>query len=351
MSQIWWDRVPNALALVNDTVDSLTEEKSIILQHAVPLPWRDEFIDSVKWRVMQQNSSKSFERIRDPGDPGQFLLSRFCKPEKKAQYRPSRPLAAFLAESDDIVLHERYIWVNLSSLEDLNAWAGFVSDYVQFRPKGRELATFVLEWPGAARLPRRKGINSIIFEEYIGEYDRTVFAMLASSAIAGSSFQKNYLAELAVNVIGNDIELYSECFRRFGEFLKDPYRVIQECVAEEIRSDDTDFEFTKSESDVHHAIWLTQIRTVYPILEEYRENFIQRHRADIASQLPITSSNGVVYNDPDDVELGILVFIAANGGMLLSQGEYDTLVRYKDARNQLSHLGILTYEEISSLRF
>lgn len=349
MEQIWWERVPNALSFVNDIVGSLVDEKSMILQHSVPLPWQASFISFVKDSVKQQNSSKTFEAVSGTEKPGPYLLREFCKPEKRAQYRPSKSYADFLAESDDIVLHERYIWVTISSAEQLEAWTSFVSDYIKGRSKNKEPAAFVLDWQGTELFSRKKGVAYYSFDDYIGEYDRVVFSMLASSSIPGGTFIKNYLAELAANVIGNDIELYAKCFKCYREFMVDPYDVVTSCAANSLRSDGSSFQFFKSRSEVEHSVWLAQIRTIYPIIEEFREDFVQKHKAAVKAQLPITSSYGEVYDDPNDVELGTLVYMAGSGKLTLNTKEYDKLIAFKDARNTLSHLGIIPLEKINHL--
>ena len=82
---------------------------------------------------------------------------------------------------------------------------------------------------------------------------------------------------------------------------------------------------------------------------EFRESFVQKYRIPIKTQLPITSSYGEVYDDPNDVELGTLLFMAGTKRLLLNTKEYNKLKAFKDARNTLSHLGVLTIEEIEYL--
>ena len=98
-----------------------------------------------------------------------------------------------------------------------------------------------------------------------------------------------------------------------------------------------------------HLIWLAQIKTIYPYLEEYREEFVQKHHSAIAKQLPIQTSYGETYNDPKDVELGTLMYMAVNGYISLGSQEYEKLKKYKEARNKLSHLTALSIGDIRAL--
>ena len=349
MEQIWWEKVPNAVAFISDMVENLLNEKSIVLSCSGDLPWYSCMVRTVKEAVKQQNSSKRFESASDIQNPGAYLLKEFCKPEKRAEYRPSKSYAKFFAGSDDIVLHGRYLWIKVSSKEQLDIWTNFVSEYIKERGKNKETAVFILEWTGNGNLQAKKGIKICSFDEYVSEYDRIVFCTLASSSVGERSYIKNYLTELTANVVGNDIELCAACLENYRDFLKDPYVAVCKVIHDQVRSDGSDYTFEKDEDTINHLIWLAQIKTVFPVLEEYREDFVQRHSSAIAKHLPITSSYGETYDDPSDVELGTLKYMADNGMLNLSAKEYESLRINKDARNKLSHLTPLSLEEVKKL--
>ena len=350
MEQIWWEKVPNAVAFVSDIVENLLNEKSIILSCSGELPWYSGMVRTIKEAVKQQNSSKRFEIASGIQNPGAYLLKEFCKPEKRAEYRPTKSYAKFFAGSDDIVLHGRYIWVNVSAKVQLDAWTDFVSEYIKERGKGKETAVFILEWNRTENIQAKRGIKICSFDEYVSEYDRIVFCTLASSSLGERPFIKDYLTELAANVAGNDIELCAACLRNYREFLSNPYKAICQVVHDQVRSDGADYTFDKNEEDVNHLIWRAQIKTVYPVLEEYREDFVQKYASVIAKHLPITSSYGERYDEPSDVELGTLKYMADNGMLYLPVKEYECLRINKEARNKLSHLTPLTLEEVKSLK-
>lgn len=213
MENIWWKQVTNAVKYVADVKRSLLEEKSILLKYSSGIPWRNQLVNSVIDAVKLQNGDKKFVVISDIDDPGKYLLKEFCKPEKRAEYRPSKGYAKFFAESDDIVLHDRYLWIVISSQNNLDKWLSFVSDYIRERGKKDNKAVFILEWSGENTPLVKKGIKVYSFDDYIGDYDRVVFAVLASSSIKENSFINTYLSELVANVAGNDIELAAECIR------------------------------------------------------------------------------------------------------------------------------------------
>ncbi len=349
MEQIWWERVPNAMAFISDVVGHLVDGKSVVLQYISDIPWHSFMVKAVKDSVRQQNSSKSFEFIPDAGDPGVYLLKEYCKPEKRASYRPSKTYARFFADSDDIVFHDRYFWVDVQSAESLEVWTDFVSDYLKNRKQNEEAAVFIFLYHYEKKVKAKKGLRVCCFDEYVGTYDSIVFSMLASSTVKGSSFMKTYLAELAANILENDIELCAECLRDHQRFVEDPYHTVLRIAGECGRSDGKPFSFCKSAEEVRRGIWQVQIKTIYPALEEYRESFVGKYKDAIQKELPIVSSYGEQYRDPEDVELGTLVYMAGSGKIHLPAQEYEKLNCYKEARNRLSHLSILSLEEIGML--
>lgn len=348
MKSIWWNQVTNAAKYAADIKQCLLEEKSVLIKYSSALPWREQFADSVRKAVKIEDAEKKFEDVPAVENPGEYLLHEFCKKEKRAEYRPANGYAKFFAENDDIVLHDRYLWIQADSASCLEQWASFVSEYLKERGKHAKKAVFILECRESGQAPLKKGIKIFSFDDYIGEYDRIVFAFLASSSIRESLVIKNYIAELVSNVSGNDIELCCECIREYKLFLGDPFTFIRMTIAKKTRSDGARFDYDKDASEVEHLIWLSQIRTVYPKLEEYRGDFVRKYANAIAKNLPMQTPYGET-SDPKDVELGMLMLMAGRGELELSKPEYEKLKCHKEARNKLSHLTALSIEEIEKL--
>ena len=159
MKSIWWNQVTNAVKYVSDIRQCLLEEKSLLLKYSNAMPWREQFEESVRDSVKLQNAEKKFVDIPDVQEPGEYLLKEFCKKEKRAEYRPSKGYAKFFAESNDIVFHDRYLWIQVGSAECLEKWLSFVSDYIKERGKNENKAVFILEWSENSQVPIKKGIK------------------------------------------------------------------------------------------------------------------------------------------------------------------------------------------------
>ena len=349
MNQIWWDRVPNAVSYVQNIVESLLKESSVLLQYAENIPWREYWIESIKEAVVQYNSSKRFEMIEGVENPGEYILREYCKPEKRATYRPTKSYAKFFAQSDDIVLNERYLWVKVSSKEGLATWMRFVSEYVKERGKGKDSAVFILEWKSKTPAPNKKGLQILSFDDYISEYDRNVFTTLASSSVREPAFIKSYLAELSAITFENDIELCAACLNEYKAFLDCPNDLICKVLAEQTRCSGEMYTFEKPPEAINNGIWKAQIAIVYPLIEEFREDFVRVHAKPINAELPIQSAYGEMYENPKDVELGTLVFMAGSKRLIISTEEYKKLDKFRIARNKLAHLDTLDFSELCEL--
>ena len=348
MEKIWWNQVTNAVKYVFDVTRNILGGKSVLLMCASGSPWREQFETSVIENVKLQDAEKKFENISFENKPGDYLLQEFCKKEKRSEFRPSVGYAKFLAQNDDTVIHDRYFWVQVDD-DSLEKWMDFVSDYLKERGKKDKSAVFILEYRGNNTPPPKKGIKSLSLDSYISDYDRIVFTVLAASEVKESVFVKDYVAELVADVAENDIELAARCIREYKTFSAEPWAYIEKVLSNEVRSDGTEYSFYKKQSEVEHCIWKAQIKSIYPYLEEFREEFIQKHESSIMKALPIEASNGERYEDPKDVELGSLMYMAGEGKLRLDSIEYEKLKRFKEARNRLSHLRTLSFEEIKNL--
>ncbi len=349
MQRIWWERVPNAMCFLSAIETHLLQEKSIVVQYSNALPWQDYLVYRVQNDIREEDCSKTFKIASGVENPGKYLLEEYCKAEKRALYRPAKSYAGFLAEHDDIVLHGLYIFVDAHTDEEVNRWVEYISEYTKARGKNKEKTAFMIMYHGAHAGITRKGITWLSFDDCITEYDRIVFTTLVSASVKAPPYIKDYLTELASSVIGNDIELCAACVQQWKEFLKSPMHLIESIVSAGRRSDGSSYSFERQEADIHSMIWRSQIRSIYPHIEEYRQEFIRRHRSELMSVLPVESSIGEVCREPEDIELGTLIYLAGSKRLFIRSDEYEKLEKYRDARNCLSHLGILSYDSILSL--
>lgn len=353
IQQLWWEHVPGAFTYMDDIIDRLLDKKSLVIDSRCALPWYDYMVDHIKTQVQQRAGQEDFKDAANVDNPGDYLLHRLCKPEKVNEYRPIKSHAQFLAESDDIILHSLYLWIKISSAEQLKAWSSFASEYIKCRGAKEKRASFILEWFGEEPAKSGDSLKVFCFDRHISDYDKMVFCMLASSTAAnGSLALRNYLMEIAINLTGHDIELCAACLRYSNQLMENPYTAISRVVNQERRSDGTEFAFDLDENAVDRLVWRAQIKAIYPLIENYREHFVTAYSAQIKDALPYTCRYGnkeITFREPAEVEIGILKQFIDTGKIKLPEAEKNKLNKFYDARNALSHIKTMTYRDVDML--
>ena len=343
--QIWWEQT-NAKNFIDCIIEKLRNEISVVVKSCSSIPWHSCFISNIETTIEKSVGTRTLLKIDSSNidDIGKYFLQEFCKPELRNKYRPAKGYPAFLAENDNITLHDRFILVNSVKKEVLKPWLDFICEYVKKRGDKRK-ATFLLE-TDAEKTELRKSIFQASLEEFINDYDYVAFAILAASPLKEKPVLKTYLVELISNIVGRDAELSSECIEQYGDFLENPVKTIEK-IKQNSFSDENPIQFCKTDEEMEKNIWTAQIRTFYPLLEEYRRYFIKKYRDEIEKQLPITTSFDETITVPEEVELGVLNFIAAK--LNIGREEKNELFLFKEARNSLSHLNTLPFQKIKEL--
>lgn len=350
MDKIWWSQVTNAKRFIDSIVESVTGGSNVILELTDNLPWYNTMKELVEDDIRKQNSERTMFPLTDgEEEPGKIILDGFCKKEKRDDYRPAMGYAGFLAKSDDIVLNDRFVWVSGISGRRYDDWIGFVLNYSKCLGKGKKGGIFILELKHAPAIGGKKGIKEISFDKTIGKFDRFVFNMLASSSVNESTYLKQYLSELVSDIVENDIELSSLCIRRYKKFLTDPYETLQTIVNEDFKSNGDAFHVSLGDDGVKIRTWKAQIKTVFPLIEEFRERFVHAYKKQIECQLPISNTFGEIFNEANEVEIGTLYYMVCDGTVQVSNEYYKSLKLFKEARNRLAHLVILSQKEIEAI--
>ncbi len=350
MDRLWWMNITKAHKFLEDIVSAAVEGRSIILSLPPNTPWRSTLIDLVVERLKMENPKNRLELFSCPEEEvGLFLLNKYVKKEKRAKYRYGMTYAYFLGNSEDTVLNDRYIWVTDIPRDRYKEWLDFIAEYNE-NVKNKTPAIFILETHDESLAKKaKKGIKKLAFDQNISAYDKFAFCALAATENACKEYMRPYLAELASTICNEDIELCAECVSAGNVFLKNPAKTIRDIVADKYRSDGKKYTFSKTENDIKTLVWETQLKNVFPVIEKYRSNVVKRYEQQIKNGLPITNAFDEVVKNPEDVEIGTLVLMAGKGKLALGDRDYQELLDFRDARNQLAHLGTLDFERVERL--
>lgn len=337
MDRIWWDKVPNVAGFVQEIADSVISEKSIVLVLPEHIPWPETFQSLVVDKISTEISDKSISYIDCPGcDAGSYLLQEFCKEEKRLEYHSNKSYAQFLAESDDIVLNEKILWVRDLSAEKFKQWSDFVSEYQKIAKHAHSLPVFILEiHEDYLGRTAKSGLKKLMYNTRIDEFDTYAFLTMAVSKTTEERHLKHYFALLVAELCGRDVEISAVCIKYGIMLLKNPSQVLKQALHE--RGDCS--VVPCSNNDINKRIWKAQLKILFPCIEDYREKFLQHYR----------ESHLKSANYDEDMEIGSLYFYAQNGTLEVNRKECSELKLLKEARNTLAHLDVLTFEDVDRI--
>lgn len=350
MDKIWWNHITKAHKFLEDVVWTTLGGNSILLSLPVNVPWRDTLIELVREKLQMENPKNGFDEIKCPKEEiGLYLLNKYCKKEKRATYRYGMTYASFLGRCEDIVLNDRYIWITDIPESKFSELIQFILEYNQ-NVTAKTPAIFILEvHDNISKYKIKKGIKKISFDQNIGAYDKFAFCALVATENNCKDYMRPYLAELVSNICNEDIELCAECVSAGKNFLNHPDTVIHSITSQKTRSNGEHYTFSKKKEQIEKAIWETQLKYVFPLIEKYRSYFIMLHKNAIMSALPIHNSYGEQICNPEDVEVGTLVYMIGSGAITVSKKECDELKQYREARNKLAHLNVLELNVVEEI--
>ncbi len=332
--KIWWEDLNGPRRFLVEAAEILSGGKSLILSLPKRVPWikiMREVLEKLLRRGTQTINFVDAENLSD--EPQEFVLKNFCA--NKDGFRPynKKVYAKFLAESTGIALNDSCLWVRNASAEQIEQWISFVDDYQTFLNEKRG-GVFLLE---ADENFGRSNLEILSYSEKISGYDSFAFNIFAAADFANENhLMKQYLAELVSALTEGDVEFGAECIDRSNDLLRNPAEVFEDILWE------GKFISGKSTDDIDRAIWMTQLKLIFPLVETFRRNFIRQYEEQIKNTPPYLSP-------PEEVEIGQLYGLFAQRRWLLNEKDADDLELYREARNKLAHLRILPFDELQKI--
>lgn len=343
---IWWGQIGNSLRLLTKVTNNLRDCRSAVLQVPRIFPWRQDFYDAVDVRRSAFGGERRLRRLswEENADPGAFILDELCFPGVRADYWPGQTYAEYLGSRDDILLNEYYVWITgIHSKMDMARWAEFVSQYEHAADMPDQRAVFVLEYDGTD--VDISGVEKIAYT--VEDYDCRVFCLETAAALNNTG-ARNYQAELALCIGGTNPELCSALLDAGSGFLRDPVNTSLTVVSSGFASDGHPFP-SLTEQQISSAAWKATIVLLFPILEQYRLDFIAKYETELARHLPISNSNGDRVSDPYDLEIGSICYIVSTAGKAFPENAVDRIRLCRKARNLLAHNKPLPYEDVQKV--
>lgn len=351
MDRLWWNTVPNARRFIEDIIEKISNEESLIYTINDYFPWSETFKS-----IIVENSTTSDKTINIISEdeignkaPGEYIRDKYFKPELRARYRSSIGYERFIAENDhSSVLKDRIILIKCTNEATLNDWSEFVSGYTKYHDRNTSMCCFVLEDSTGESIKSNLAIFSS--NDYFHKYDIDMFSLLITSSIKSESKEniviKRYCAELASLLAGDDIEFAAHLAGNGKKLAFHTDYVIKEIIEKEVRSNFCEFSIN---GDINQIIREAQIKVFYPEIECFRTWFINKYADIFPGVEALTTYFGKSVDDISCLELGNLKYLCDVKRIVVSDADYSNLVFYRECRNKLAHTTILTPEEIERL--
>lgn len=347
---IWWTLVNSSSAFIEQIKNSVEREKNTFVYCERPLPWKETFYEFQRKNFAGISSKKSLEFISAKGenDPGQFIMTRMCPQSVRSEYWPDITYAQFLSQYNDLILNNRIVWVkDIENDNQLEKWFDFISEYSKLsEEKNYDHATFVVEYSG--KKSTKNPPNTVEKITFSPTYlDRYIFALSLLSEVNDVFLLKQYIAELACCLSRDDVEF---C----GSLIESGLKLAQlpiACVKEHLlfnRSDGTRFSDIDID-EIYSCVLRTQIKIIFPVIEQFRMNFIKTHETSIRANLPITNSFNEIIEEPNELELSDLCSIVRSYASGFTDDEKVLLFKYKNYRNKLAHNDIIDWTDVEKI--
>lgn len=347
---IFWEQIRKARDFVEKLCCDVVEGKSVLLSFPEGTPWSNELYSFAENLFLERSPDYTVYLIENEDSSlDTLLLERFCRREVRATYRRNMGVAAFLASRTDTPLHSSYVWVRIRSEQRLNEWMDFVGKYLSLMSPKPEKASFILETEGLHTVAHTKGIGVLDWSQSADAYDVYTYCALESSETNIAPLLRPYLVELASRLCGTDVELARVCVLAGEDFLSAPEETLRELKAFAARSNGQPFSFPIDSEKCAAHIWEAQIRCLFAILEKYRSSYVSRHKPEIMACLPFSTKDRILISELKDVELGHLVYLAAEKRLHIPSTDYDMLDFLRQARNDLAHLNMLSFEKVQRI--
>ncbi len=320
-SELWWSYVPAGVSIKESMVRQIVEGKCVLLDTS-RLPWKDVLLNSVKMEVELADGELNWIEIDAEENSGNKPISYLG-----SFYNVDQIPVAEIIQQKIRQLHS-CCWVKNISVGQVPAWIQMAKEL--FAGKEKQKFRLVLELPCATT----RGIGRIaVIDTRIERFDIYYFAlsMLASGRL-GKNFRE-YAATLCAELANGDAERCNTLCKSIEQVLQDP---LSACMAGD-------------ESRQKQLVCRAQTRSISPLIDIGRLKLISIFGKQIAGILPQRDDYGTEIDDVNEVELRHLVYFCHHDLLTITPRVKNVLYVLYNARNDISHLKLLSYDEIQRL--
>ena len=333
--KIWWEDLNGPRRFLVEAAEKLSSGRSVVLCIPERVPWPNIMRDVLEKLLLKGTQTiKVVDADNLSVEPQEYVLENFCGNKDGFRAYSPKAYAKFLAGSTGIELNDSCLWIRKAAPAQVEQWFEFIADYQNFLA-GRKGGVFLLESEDNRSV--KSDVEILSYTKKVSDYDSFAFNIFAAADFANENhLMKQYLAELVSALTEGDVEFGAACIEKSDDFLKNPDEVFEDLLWE------GRFTSGKSTDDIEQAIWTTQLKLIFPLVETFRRNFIRRYEEQIKNTPPFISA-------PEEVEIGQLYGLFNQRRWLLLDSDADDLEFYREVRNKLAHLRVLPFDELQKL--
>lgn len=340
----WWKNMVNAARYLEDAEEIIEEGKSVVLSFQKSIPWLSVMIDELI-RLISENFDARSLTVIDTSEvdtsAGEYLFENFCKKETRNTYWEPVHInhIRFLASCETTTLNSCFICVTGINSENIDEWEQAVKEYHE-NCNLDEHCAFILVVQGDYT-SSSKYVECLNFSEYTTDYDCMLLCLNLALELRCSRLKKMYLAEVASNIADNNVEIAGLLVSEGEKLIREPFKTTKEVFERNC------IKYTLLRERVSSGVWEAQIKLIFPRLEDFRVEIVQKYKATLKKQLPITNSIGETIREPNDLEIGQLY--ALRNKISARADDRQLIEKMRGARNDIAHHKPVSFDKIREL--
>lgn len=321
-SELWWHYVPAGVTIRESIVKQIVAGRCVLL-NASRLPWEDDLLISVKADIEANDAAMNWNEI----DAGEIIGMKPLHYLGSFYGVDHIPVEQVIAQN--IRQQHSCCWVRNIPESEAQAWLQMAKEL--FGGKENKNFRLVLELPSVSE----RAIGKIaIVDARVEHFDIYYFALSMLGAGKLPKRFQQYAATLCAELADGSVELCCALCARVNDVLRNP-------LSASGASED--------EPRLKQLICRAQTRSISPLVDIGRLRLISMFEKQIEKILPQQDDYGNEIVDVNEVELRHLVYFLGNDSLRATSVEKEMLNCLYEARNDISHLKLLSYERIQKL--
>lgn len=314
---LWWTTVPSGIQLIDQSKKLLQEGKSIACDNGFG-EWTDQYLDAVIRAYQDVNYLVGFDYLDLADLPEDWTITDGIADQLGIGYMTQHHVSDLIRE----LPQEGYIWILHHVDEKREAELEKLMKHVK---ENHAPLMFLFRKTGDAKL---KGFENLSISP-----TRLDLSYFAWTLLLGKfpSELIEYGVELAVELSDEQPAACARLCQEMSQCIQDP---VAFC---------SDMDEASAISKVHTA----QVRIVEPLIEYGRVHLIRKLGSRVGALLPFEDEYKNQFTKPIEVELRHLVYHRYD--LSLTQEEQDLMNMLYDARNKVSHLELLSFDEVQKI--